>query len=114
MMILGFTDIALHADILLVYVHSALLHANVRWEFADNDTSVTVQCWARSIRMGKSSTLKRQVRDSIDRLPENCTAEDIHYQVYLIEKIRRGEAALKRGGMSHEQVKKRAAAWAKR
>jgi sterol desaturase/sphingolipid hydroxylase (fatty acid hydroxylase superfamily) len=33
MMILGFTDFALHAYILLVYVHSALLHANVRWEF---------------------------------------------------------------------------------
>jgi sterol desaturase/sphingolipid hydroxylase (fatty acid hydroxylase superfamily) len=33
MMILGFGELALHAYILIVYVHSALLHANVRWEF---------------------------------------------------------------------------------
>lgn len=33
MFVLGFTDAALHAYILIVYVHSALLHANVRWEF---------------------------------------------------------------------------------
>jgi sterol desaturase/sphingolipid hydroxylase (fatty acid hydroxylase superfamily) len=33
MMILGFTNLPLHAYILIVYVHSALLHANVRWEF---------------------------------------------------------------------------------
>jgi sterol desaturase/sphingolipid hydroxylase (fatty acid hydroxylase superfamily) len=33
MIILGFTDTALHFYILIVYVHSALLHANVRWEF---------------------------------------------------------------------------------
>lgn len=33
MMILGFSTTALHMYILLVYVHSALLHANVRWEF---------------------------------------------------------------------------------
>ena len=33
MIILGFADTALHFYILIVYVHSALLHANVRWEF---------------------------------------------------------------------------------
>ncbi len=33
MFILGFTELSLHAYILIVYVHSALLHANVRWEF---------------------------------------------------------------------------------
>ncbi|HEX8524324.1 MAG TPA: sterol desaturase family protein, partial [Tepidisphaeraceae bacterium] len=33
LMILGFAQLPVHAYILLVYVHSALLHANVRWEF---------------------------------------------------------------------------------
>jgi len=33
MFILGFSEMSLHAYILIVYVHSALLHANVRWEF---------------------------------------------------------------------------------
>ena len=64
--------------------------------------------------MRKTSTLKRQVRESLDRLPEDCTADDIHYEVYLLEKIRRGEAALKKGGINHDEVRKRAAAWAKR
>ncbi len=33
MFILGFKELPLHLYILIVYVHSALLHANVRWEF---------------------------------------------------------------------------------
>lgn len=33
MIVLGFAEIAVHAYILLVYVQSALVHANVRWEF---------------------------------------------------------------------------------
>ena len=33
MFILGFAELPLHLYILIVYVHSALLHANVRWEF---------------------------------------------------------------------------------
>jgi sterol desaturase/sphingolipid hydroxylase (fatty acid hydroxylase superfamily) len=33
MFILGFSELSLHLYILIVYVHSALLHANVRWEF---------------------------------------------------------------------------------
>jgi len=32
MIVLGFADVAVHAYILIVYVHSALLHANVGWE----------------------------------------------------------------------------------
>jgi sterol desaturase/sphingolipid hydroxylase (fatty acid hydroxylase superfamily) len=32
MVVLGFADVAVHAYILIVYVHSAFLHANVGWE----------------------------------------------------------------------------------
>jgi hypothetical protein len=61
----------------------------------------------------RQPTLKQQFRDVIDQLPDNCTAEDIHYELYLIEKIRRGEASLKRdGGIDHQEVRRRAAAWA--
>jgi hypothetical protein len=62
----------------------------------------------------KGSTLKKQVRKLIDRMPDTCTAEDIHYQLYLMEKIHRGEIALKKNGIPHEQVRKRALAWARR
>jgi hypothetical protein len=50
----------------------------------------------------KQATFKQQLRDLVDRLPDDCTAEDVHYEVYLIEKIRRGEESLKRGGIDHE------------
>jgi sterol desaturase/sphingolipid hydroxylase (fatty acid hydroxylase superfamily) len=33
MYVLGYTDAALHAYILLVYVHSTFLHANIGWNF---------------------------------------------------------------------------------
>lgn len=61
--------------------------------------------------MGKILTIKHQVRKLIDDLPENCTAEDIQYQLYLFQKIRKGEAALARGALSHDQVRRRAQAW---
>jgi len=49
----------------------------------------------------KTRSLKDQVRDAIEQLPEDCTAEDIHYRLYLIEKIRRGEASLGKVAISH-------------
>jgi hypothetical protein len=64
--------------------------------------------------MTKNTTLKNQIRELIDSLPDDCTAEDIHYQLYLIEKIRRGEGTLKSGGISHAEVRKRAASWGKK
>lgn len=62
----------------------------------------------------KSPTLKQQVHELIEQLPDSCTAEDIHYQLYLVEKIRRGESSLKRGGFNHAEVRKRAASWGKK
>ncbi len=64
--------------------------------------------------MPKAPTLKAQVRELIDGLPDDCTAEDIHYRLYLLEKIRRGEASLKRGGIPHSEVRKQAAGWRKK
>jgi hypothetical protein len=56
--------------------------------------------------------LKEKVRDLIEQLPDTCSMEDIHYQLYLIEKIRRGDEALKtKGGIPHQEVRKRPAKW---
>jgi hypothetical protein len=60
------------------------------------------------------STLKQQVRELIDRLPDDCTAEDIQYELYLFEKIRRSEESLKRGGIDHAEVRRLAAEWARK
>lgn len=60
----------------------------------------------------KPAPIKRQVRAVLDGLPDNCTIEDVHYQLYLIEKINRGEESLRRhGGIPHAEVRKRLAKW---
>ena len=60
----------------------------------------------------KTATLKQQARRLIDGLPDNCTVEDIQYQLYLMDKINRGEESLQRhGGIPHEDIKKRFAPW---
>ncbi len=56
-------------------------------------------------------TLEQQVRQIIDHLPDDCDADDIHYQLYLLQKIHKGEAGLKKGGIPHDEFKERAAAW---
>jgi hypothetical protein len=60
----------------------------------------------------KPRTVKEQARLLIDELPDDCTFEDIHYQLYLVDKINRGEESLRRhGGIPHEDIKRRFARW---
>jgi predicted transcriptional regulator len=48
---------------------------------------------------------KKQVRELLDRLPDDCTLEDVLYHLYAIEKIGEGLAAADRGQLiPHEQV----------
>jgi len=45
-------------------------------------------------------------------VPDDCTLEDIHYHLYVIEKVRRGiERAETEGTLSHEEVEKRLNKW---
>jgi hypothetical protein len=56
----------------------------------------------------KRPSVKQQVRDLLDSLPDTCTVEDVQYQLYLIDKINRGEERLaKEGGISHDEIRKR-------
>lgn len=36
------------------------------------------------------STAKDDVRLLLDKLPEDCSLEDVQYHLYVVEKIRRG------------------------
>ncbi|MCA9428435.1 MAG: hypothetical protein KC994_25370 [Candidatus Omnitrophica bacterium] len=36
------------------------------------------------------ATVKDEVREILDRLPEDCSLEDIQYHLYVAEKIQRG------------------------
>jgi hypothetical protein len=40
---------------------------------------------------------KQQVRAVLRQLPDNCTMEDVQYQLYVVEKIRRGLESADRG-----------------
>jgi len=53
-------------------------------------------------------TAKQEVRLLLEKLPENCSLEDIQYHLYVLEKVRRGlDAAREHGTVSQEDVESR-------
>jgi predicted transcriptional regulator len=57
-------------------------------------------------------TVKEQVRKMIEQLPDECSVEDVQYQLFLIEKVRRGLKSIDEGkGIPHDRVRKRFASW---
>ncbi len=57
-------------------------------------------------------TAKQEVRSLLQKLPKDCTIEDIQYHLYVIEKIHRGlQRAKREGGISQQQVEKRLTKW---
>lgn len=60
----------------------------------------------------QTQTLKQELADMVQNLPEDCTIEDVQYRLHLINKIRRGEERLaKEGGVSQEEAEKRLSKW---
>jgi predicted transcriptional regulator len=58
------------------------------------------------------SDVKQQVRNLLDRLPDDCTFDDLQYQLYVLDKIRRAEQEIAEGkGVPHEEVKQRLSKW---
>ena len=50
-------------------------------------------------------TTKDAVRDLLDRLPDDCTLEDVLYHLYVLQAIDRGLADVEAGRtLPHEQV----------
>jgi predicted transcriptional regulator len=50
-------------------------------------------------------TTKDAVRALLDRLPENCSLEDVQYHLYVFQALARGEADVAAGHtVPHEQV----------
>ena len=59
------------------------------------------------------SSLKEAVIKLVESLPDDCTMEDIHYHLYVREKVLRGSRAIDAGQVqSHEQVGQRLDQWA--
>ena len=75
--------------------------------------SATSQLPRGTIDRGKGmGSVKRAVLDLVKTLPDNCTIEDVQYQLYVRQKIERSMQAAAAGRVhSHEQVKKRLSKW---
>lgn len=51
--------------------------------------------------------VKETVRSLLDRLPENCTLDDVLYHLYVLQSIERGRSDVKAGRtIPHEEVER--------
>ncbi len=57
-------------------------------------------------------TIKEEVKELLEKLPDDCTIEDIQYHLYVLEKIRRGlSRAAEEKTLSHDELKKKFGQW---
>jgi predicted transcriptional regulator len=60
----------------------------------------------------KAATVKEQVLQMIQRLPDDCTIEEIQYHLVVREQVGRGLADVEAGRLvSHKEAKRRIAEW---
>jgi hypothetical protein len=53
------------------------------------------------------SSAKEEVQALINRLPDDCSLEDIQYHLYVLEKVQRGlETADTKAAVSQEEVER--------
>ncbi len=58
------------------------------------------------------STAKEEVEALLDKLPEDCSLEDIQYHLYVIEKVRHGlEIADAQGTLTQDAAEKQLSKW---
>jgi len=57
-------------------------------------------------------TVKKEVVDLLNRLPEDCSLEDVQYHLYVLQKIEHGLKDAKEGRVrSQEEVEKMMSKW---
>lgn len=60
-------------------------------------------------------TVKEEVKSLLQKLPDNCTMEDVQYHLYVIEKIQRGiERAENEGTIAQKEIERRMSKWTTR
>ena len=58
------------------------------------------------------NTTKDEIQSLLQKLPDDCTLEDVQYHLYVLGKIRKGiERAESEGAVSQEEVERRMAKW---
>ena len=49
--------------------------------------------------------VKQSVQELLDRLPDDCSLDDVQYHLYVLQSIERGQADAKAGRtISHQEV----------
>ena len=57
-------------------------------------------------------TIKDEVKQILDKLPDDCSLEDIQYHLYVLQKIENGLKDVEEGRViSHEEVEKKMQKW---
>lgn len=57
-------------------------------------------------------TAKQEVEFLLQKLPDNCSLEDIQYHLYVLEKVRSGlEDARTNGTISQDEAESRLSRW---
>jgi len=58
------------------------------------------------------STAKQEVSNLLNRLPDDCTLEDVQYHLYVLQKIERGLKDVEEGRVfTQEEVEKMMSKW---
>ena len=58
------------------------------------------------------STAKHDVEQLLNKLPDDCSVEDIQYHLYVLDKVRKGlEDAHVHGTISQEEAESRLSKW---
>jgi hypothetical protein len=58
------------------------------------------------------SNAKQEVEQLLNKLPDDCSVEDIQYHLYVLDKVRRGfEDARLNGALSQQEVEIRLSQW---
>ena len=59
------------------------------------------------------STAKEEVKALLDKLPDDCSLEDVQYHLYVVEKLHRGiDRAEKEGALNQDEVERKFSKWA--
>jgi predicted transcriptional regulator len=62
----------------------------------------------------KTTSVKEEVIQMIQRLPDDCTLEQIQYPLFVREEVERGPADIEAGRVvCHSEAKRRIAEWRK-
>ena len=57
-------------------------------------------------------TAKQEVESLLNKLPDDCSLEDIQYHLYVIEKVRHGlDVADTQGEITQDQVEQQLGKW---